>query len=44
MRKLVGFVAIAVISLTLAGCGAKEDKKTIDIKTPDGKGVKVEVK
>jgi len=44
MRKLAALFTVALVSLSLVGCGKKEEKSGISITGPDGKETKIEVK
>lgn len=44
MRRVALFVCLALVGLSLAGCGKKEETSGIKITGPDGKETKIEVK
>jgi predicted small secreted protein len=41
MRKILAFVAVAVVSVSLAGCGSKNDGASIKIEGA-GKDIKID--
>ena len=44
MRRIVALVAVAVAMVSLYGCGEKSSGPSVNIKGPDGKETKIEVK